>query len=130
MSDEIESQNEVNTAEEASSAEKTGSAENTKTGLNDFKKKFFGFLDSAGNAISDFGDKSVVRIEITQLNSKLDKAYKELGRTVYEALSQGEGTSVSSGDENIASKLTGIKELLEGIEKREKALSEEKKSKK
>ena len=37
-------------------------------------------LKTAGTAISEFGDKSVVKIDISHLKGQLEKKYQELGR--------------------------------------------------
>lgn len=60
-----------------------------------FKEKFFRFLDKsvesskkafykAGEKISDFSDKSVLKIEVSRLNGKLEKLYARLGEFVFE----------------------------------------------
>ncbi len=111
----------------------------SKKTFKDLKNKFFSFLDSgveaskkgiksAGSAISDFGDKSVVRIELTQLNSKLEKSYKSFGELCYKKLSESE--TLSNADEDVKKELGVVKEILDGISERKKQLSEGEKEQK
>ncbi len=67
-------------------------------------------LKSAGQAISDFGDKSVLKIENTQFLSRIEKKYIELVSYVYVAL-----TSKKSVD--ISLKNSDIKNLVSEIDK-------------
>ena len=41
-------------------------------------------FEKAGDAVQDFGDKSVTRIEIKKLEAKLEKQYAAIGKLVYE----------------------------------------------
>ena len=127
----------INESMDADSNSKKSSA------FDDFKKKFLGIIDSgveaskkgiktAGSAISDFGDKSVVRIELTQLNSKLEKTYRELGEAVARRLCTSDAAdkeqSVTAQEEPIAGYLSVISTLKDEISHREALLkSEEKK---
>ncbi|MDR3283844.1 MAG: hypothetical protein LBS97_01535 [Treponema sp.] len=79
-------------------------------------------LTKAGGAMREFGDKSVLRIEIIQLEGKLKKTYENLGIQVYEALnSQPEAVS-SAEDAVVAGCLTEIARLRSEIERRDAAL--------
>ena len=70
------------------------SEENNEDKKNSFSKTFFEYLDkgveaskkglkTASTAVSDFGDKTVLKIELTQLNNKVEKKYTELGKLMY-----------------------------------------------
>lgn len=80
-------------------------------------------LETAGKAISDFGDKSVHRIEIAQLKGKQEKTFTALGELVHQKILAGE-TSVSAADEEIAAKEAEIVRLAGEIEKHEEAIKE------
>ena len=86
---------------------------------------------AAGEAISDFGDKSVVRIEIGQLKSKLSKAYADLGKNVYEKFEMQKLTQISTSDDlDVASLVDSIRKIEAEIKKREDNLENSKKEKK
>ena len=50
-------------------------------------------IKTAGNAISDFGDKSVLRIENSQIKSRIEKKYAQLGSYVYSVLAEKKSAS-------------------------------------
>lgn len=68
-----------------------------------------GAIKTAGTKVQDFGDKSVTRIEIKQLESKAQKELASLGLKVYELFVKNGETAVSSTEPS-------IKEILESIE--------------
>lgn len=78
-------------------------------------------LKSAGSAISEFGDKSVNKIDIVQLKNRLVKKYQELGQTVAEQLAE-DGISISKDSIVVSEKLSSIKELKEKIHEKEEVL--------
>lgn len=78
-------------------------------------------LKSAGSAISEFGDKSVNKIDIVQLKSRLEKKYQELGQAVAGQLSE-DGISISKDSIVVSEKLSSIKELKEKIHEKEEVL--------
>lgn len=80
-------------------------------------------ISSAGSAISDFGDKSVLRIELSQLNGRAEKIYAQLGKYAVETFLSQENSTLSAGDEKINSWLTDIKDLRAKIQEKEKALN-------
>lgn len=113
---------------------------NQKTGT--FKTKFFDFLDksvnvsknglkTAGQKISDFGDKSVQKIELSQQKSKLETLYKAFGKESYAYLSASKNSILTSQTQEIKDLYNQIKTLQKDISEREKKLAqaEEKSSK-
>lgn len=78
-------------------------------------------LKTAGSAISEFGDKSVNKIDIVQLKSRLEKKYQELGQAVAGQLSE-DGISISKDSLVVSEKLSSIKELKEKIHEKEEVL--------
>lgn len=107
-------------------------AEETASGKKLFAKTLKQYLDksvevskkglkSAGSAISEFGDKSVNKIDIVQLKSRLEKKYQELGQAVAEQLAE-DGISISKDSLVVSEKLSSIKELKEKIHEKEEAL--------
>ena len=92
-------------------------------GLNASKKA----LGIAGEAVQDFSDKSVIRIEIHQLESKRDEQVKLLGDL---AMSRflAEGTqTLSSDEEAVSAILEEVKKLDKDIAEHNEKLKAEKK---
>lgn len=87
-------------------------------------KKAFG---KAGNAVQDFSDKSVIRIEKKQFESKRKDQYEKLGELVFGAFSADPKAKVSVSDDGVPSIMEEIKRLSEEIRKREDVLSSESK---
>lgn len=83
-------------------------------------------LKSAGSAISEFGDKSVNKIDIVQLKSRLVKKYQELGQAVAEQLAE-DGISISKDSLVVSEKLSAINELKEKINEKEASLKKHEK---
>lgn len=117
MSEEI---NEEKKAEETSSSKKLF-AKNLKQYLDKGVEVSKKGLKTAGSAISEFGDKSVNKIDIVQLKNRLVKKYQELGQAVAEQLVE-DGISVSKDSLVVSEKLSSIKELKEKIHEKEEAL--------
>ncbi|MDR3312778.1 MAG: hypothetical protein LBS64_06575 [Spirochaetaceae bacterium] len=59
-------------------------------------------LNKAGNAARDLGDKSVLRLELAQLEKKLAKNYESLGIQVSEAFATRKKDSLSASDAEIS----------------------------
>lgn len=72
-------------------------------------------LSKAGEAVQDFGDKSVTRIEIKKLESKQEKLICELGSFVYEKINSEKTENISSSDEVIQSIVSKINEVKDQI---------------
>ncbi len=68
-------------------------------------------LSKAGEAVQDFGDKSVTRIEIKKLESKLDKLICELGSYVFSKFTSENVENVNVSDEKIASIINSVNEV-------------------
>lgn len=77
--------------------------------MSDFSEKFKKFfnksvevskdaLSKAGTAVQDFGDKSKLRIEIKQLENKLQKEYAKIGINVFEYFDKTEESLVKNND--------------------------------
>ncbi len=75
-------------------------------------------LKTAGTAISEFGDKSVVKIDISHLKGQLEKKYQELGRAVADQLME-DGISISKDSLVVSEKLSSINELKKKIQEKE-----------
>lgn len=84
-----------------------------------------GAISKAGEKVADFGEKSVVRIEISQLESKEQKELLALGTLIYEKLAVKGLDSVSKSETEIASALAVIDKLRSEIELKKAALAEE-----
>ena len=83
-------------------------------------------LKTAGSAISEFGDKSVNKIDIVQLKSRLEKKYQELGQAVADQLAE-DGISISKDSLVVSEKLSAINELKEKINEKEASLKKHEK---
>ena len=118
MSEEI---NEEKKAEETSSGKKLF-AKTLKQYLDKGVEASKKGLKTAGSAISEFGDKSVNKIDIVQLKSRLEKKYQELGQAVAEQLAE-DGISISKDSLVVSEKLSSIKELKEKIHEKEECSS-------
>lgn len=81
-------------------------------------------IKTAGSAISEFGDKSVLRIELTQLKSNLTKAYAELGEASYKQLTAKKTTTRSTKDDTVQPMVKKIDGLLKDIKKHDKAIKD------
>ena len=88
-------------------------------------KKAFG---KAGNAVQDFSDKSVTRIEKKQFESKRDAQYTKLGKIVADALIENPSAKIDFSGEEILSMIEDIKTFSAEIKSREEVLSQDKKS--
>lgn len=78
----------------------------------------------AGSAVQDFGDKSVLRIEIKQLESKIEKSMISLGNKAFESLSADPSVAISLENAEISEIVTQIKSYQKDIEQREAELNE------
>ncbi|MCM1321394.1 MAG: hypothetical protein NC041_05875 [Bacteroides sp.] len=79
-------------------------------------------LAKANASIEDFGGKSVARIEIKQLESKMQKQLAVLGLAVYDAFEKDSGAQISLSDAKFAEIIGGITECRAEIEKRQDSL--------
>ncbi|GMO12004.1 MAG: hypothetical protein Ta2A_21310 [Treponemataceae bacterium] len=77
-------------------------------------------LTKAGGALHEFGNKSVLRIEITQLASKQKKEFEAIGREVYQIFVEDEKASVPKA--KVAAHLDEITRINDEIAKRKVAL--------
>lgn len=76
-------------------------------------------LDKAGKAAVKFGDESVLRIEIKQLESEIKKSTLELGKTAAKAFLEDSKASISSDDDEIRVILDRIRQAKTEISERE-----------
>ena len=87
-------------------------------------------LKSAGEAINDFSDKSVLRIELSQFKGKRAKACATLGADIYELYSKNSSSQVNTIDlsstPSILATIEEIKKLDEKIASHEELLKETK----
>jgi len=74
-------------------------------------------LGKAGDKAKDLGERGVVRFEIMQLESQIEKLTAKLGTRVFEVLSKEGQNTVSKGT-------AGVKELITEMEELAKRLSE------
>lgn len=68
-------------------------------------------LSKAGEAVQDFGDKSVTKIEIKKLENKLEKLICELGSYVFDKFDAEKVDILSSSDDKVQAIITSINEI-------------------
>lgn len=86
-------------------------------------------FEKAGDAVQEFGDKSVTKIEIKKLETKLEKQYEKFGKFVYEfSLSENDFAGLKDSDE-YKTQLDDIKSILDEIETKKNEINLEKKEK-
>ncbi len=76
----------------------------------------------AGEAVQDFGDKSVTKIEIKKLESKQEKLICELGSFVYDKINSEKIDNISSSDESIQLIISKINEIKSQISSKNEEL--------
>lgn len=82
------------------------------------------FVSKAGAKAHELGEKGVLKLEITQLESQAQKVAARLGIEVYEALVVREADRVSPDDPVIKGFLAEITAIKSAIEKKEEELKE------
>lgn len=119
--------------------------EEKKTNVSDIGQKIKAYIDkgveaskkgfkTAGSAISEFGDKSVMKIELTQLKAKLTKEYSTFGQNAYNQLVAKKNSTMDLTSKEASASVVAISKLLKDIKKHEKDIAavekkeEEKKS--
>ncbi|MGN0738896.1 MAG: hypothetical protein ACI4LX_01845 [Treponema sp.] len=90
-------------------------------GLNASKKA----LGIAGEAVQDFSDKSALRIEKKQLESKLKKQYELIGEYAAAAFLSKKNVSLTSKDRKISEFLAEVSRIQKEIDIRKDALENE-----
>lgn len=80
-------------------------------------------FEKAGDKVQEFSDKSVIRIEKKQLESKLEKKYEEVGEKVV-ALLEAEAISIKNKDDKVVFKafLEEINKIKDEIKAKEELL--------
>ncbi|MBQ9630316.1 MAG: hypothetical protein IJR49_01875 [Treponema sp.] len=81
-------------------------------------------LNRAGSAVQDFSDKSVVRIEKKQFESKRQDFVAKLGEVARKKLMANPSQSVNIDDSEVSNLINEIKKCDEEITKREQILQE------
>lgn len=81
-------------------------------------------LGIAGDAVQDFSDKSILRIEKKQLETKVKKQYELLGEYVTDVFSSKKSAQISSKDSKVQDILKEIERLNKEIKIRETSLAE------
>ena len=85
-------------------------------------------IHSVGNAITEFGDRSVLRIELENLKSKKKKTFTNLGEYLYNKIKACDSEiSISSEEEKIRSAIKYIDKINKKIQEHEDILNQNKK---
>jgi len=101
--------------------------EKFKSGMDTFFNKSKKALGKAGNAVQDFSDKSVIRIEKHQLESKKNEQITKLGQLAFDKFKSDDTAVLSASEESVVSILQEIAKIDEEIEKRADLLKKEEK---
>lgn len=86
-------------------------------------------LKKSGDAISEFGDYSVMKIDSAKYAVQLEKKYYELGKICAALFFDSEKASVTKKSEGVSEKLEEIKNLMDKVSAIEKELDKFSKSK-
>lgn len=116
-------------AKKRSESEKTEKSDKSEEIIGDLKKLWDSTvkvtkkgLKSAGVVISDIGDASVLKIDITKLNSNLEKKYSALGKLCVAKFIDEKCKNISADDEEVKVLLQEISSLKKKIADKEKKL--------
>jgi len=85
-------------------------------------------LSKVGDTVQDFGDKSVVMIEIKQLEHKLNKELISLGNQVYNVFMENNSDSLNFDDARVSGIFLELQRLNGEIKARKASLSEKEKT--
>ena len=83
-------------------------------------------LDKAGKAAQKFGDESVLKIEIKQLESQIKKDKASIGEYVYKSFSEEKKDSVTKDDDELKFLLEKIQQAEEEIKAKKEQLEQSK----
>ena len=103
--------------------------------MSDFFNKMKNYLDrgvevskdalvKAGEKVQDFGDKSVNRIEISQLEGKVQKEILKLGNFAYDSFAKENCENIAAENETVQQILKEIASLNEEIAQKKALLKE------
>ncbi|MGP1588220.1 MAG: hypothetical protein ACTTHG_07770 [Treponemataceae bacterium] len=77
-------------------------------------------LNKVGDAVQDFGDKSVIKIEIKKLESRLEKQYQEIGKFVFKNTDKKNNFVFPEEKEPFVNMVNEIRTLTKEIEEKTK----------
>lgn len=82
-------------------------------------------IEKAGDKVQDFTDKSVLKIEKKQLESKRDESYLELGKVIANLMTNGLQLPIENEDDkkNVAAIQKEIKSLDKQIAEKDKEIN-------
>ena len=81
-------------------------------------------FDKAKEKAKDLGEKGVLKFEITQLDSQIEKLFAKLGTAAYRRLVEEGHNTLSQNTPDVKELLERIKEIQDRIEEKEKLLGE------
>lgn len=81
-------------------------------------------MTKAGSAIQDFSDKSVVKLEIKQLENKMKAYYTDLGKLASDSFLASPEKTFSMDSDGVSEIMKEINNCRDEIQKRQKALEE------
>ncbi|MGP1565526.1 MAG: hypothetical protein ACTTHU_08890 [Treponema sp.] len=96
--------------------------EKVRDGMDKFIESSKKVLGAAGNAVQDFSDKSVVRIEKSQFESKLHEQYRKFGEYAADILIADSSASINTSDSKVSEFLAEINNISKEIELRSNLL--------
>lgn len=81
-------------------------------------------FDRARDKAKDLGEKSVIRIELTQLDSQVEKLFAKLGAAVYKRLIDEQHQTVSALSPEVKELLAELADVRARIEEKERQLKD------
>ena len=79
-------------------------------------------LSKAGEKVRDFSDKSVIKIEISKLEGKIQKKEQDLGAFVFDQLITQQKSRITKENTELVAILTEIESLKAEVEKKKETL--------
>ena len=101
--------------------------EKFKKGLDKVFNKSKRALGKAGNAVQNFSDKSVIKIEKHQFESKKQEQICKLGQLAFEKFNNNDTAVLSASEESVVAIFEEIKKIDDEIAKRAELLKKEEK---
>ena len=81
-------------------------------------------FDKAKEKAKDIGEKGVLKLEISQLESQAEKLLARLGATVYQVMVEESQNTISHSTASVKELLADISDIKNRIEEKEKLLKE------
>lgn len=81
-------------------------------------------FEKAGDAVQDFSDKSVLKIEIKKLENKKNELFSQIGEITFNKLKADDNACINGNDIEVVEIIKKITELESEIERKRKELEQ------